>query len=268
MTTELSFLSFDQQQLYLKRDIPDGHRGIVVIVHGLCEHQGRYDYLVERFNAQGLGTYRFDHRGHGRSSGERTYFNDWNEMVDDANAVVELALREHPESPVFLLGHSMGGFCAALFGAKYPGKVKGVVLSGALTHDRRRLIADVPAGLDPHQKLPNELGDGVCSVREVVEYYAVDPYNTQTFTTGLCYALNKGVAWLSENIGAFADPVLLMHGERDALVSVQDTYEFFGKISSADRQMKIYGGLFHEIFNEYCRDEVIDDAAAWLVRRL
>ena len=162
-------------RLYMKKDVPADAKVICVIVHGLCEHQGRYDYLVGKFNAAGIGTYRFDHRGHGRSEGERTYYDSFHDMIDDAKAIVDLAKSEHPDKPVFLLGHSMGGFCVSLFGAKYPGAVKGIVMSGALTHDNRRLIADVPAGQDVHGKLPNELGDGVCSVKEVVDWYGKDP---------------------------------------------------------------------------------------------
>ena len=66
----------------------------------------------------------------------------------------------------------------------------------------------------------------------------------------------------------FAYPVLMMHGEKDGLVSVQDTIDFFATAASKDRQMKIYGGLFHEILNEYCRDEVIADVIAWMDHRI
>jgi|GEM_PF-1522744 len=59
----------------------------------------------------------------------------------------------------------------------------------------------------------------------------------------------------------------MLHGEDDGLVSVQDTYDFFAAAASTGRQMKIYGRLYHEIFNEYCRDEVIDDAVRWILAR-
>lgn len=268
MVQERTLSSFDNTQLYLKVNLPEPCRAIAVVVHGLCEHQGRYDYLVARLNENGIGAYRFDHRGHGRSEGERTYYRDFQDMIEDLNAVVETAQKEHPALPIFLVGHSMGGFCVSLYGAKYPDKVRGIVLSGALTHDNIGLIAGVPQGMDPHTKLPNELGDGVCSVKSVVEDYLIDPYNTMTFTAGLCYELTRGVTWLSEEIAAFEYPALILHGERDALVGVQDSYDFFGKIASTDRQMKVYGGLYHEIFNEYCRDEVIGDAIRWITNRI
>lgn len=261
--------SFDGTKLYLNREAAPDCKAVAVIVHGLCEHQGRYDYVAEQFHKSGIGTYRFDHRGHGRSEGERTYYSSFHQLTDDTNVVVDLAISEHPDIPVFLVGHSMGGFTVALYGAKYPDKkLRGIVASGALTRDNGRLILDVPKGLDPHTQLPNDLGAGVCSVAEVVDWYGKDPYNTKTFTTGLCYAICDGIEWFSEAANHFRYPVLMLHGEKDGLVSVTDTHDFFGMVSSDDKQMKVYGGLFHEIFNEYCKDEVIADAINWIARRM
>ena len=188
------FSSFDGTKLYLNKEVPEGAQAAAVIVHGLCEHQGRYDYFAERFHKAGIATYRFDHRGHGRSEGERTYYTDFNELLDDTNVVVDMALQENPDIPVFLIGHSMGGFTVSLYGVKYPDKnLRGIITSGALTHDNGKLITGIPKGMDPHEKLPNELGSGVCSVAEVVDWYGKDPYNTQTFTAGLVYALCDGL---------------------------------------------------------------------------
>ena len=260
--------SYDGTKLYLNKEMGNGCKAVAVIVHGLCEHQGRYDYFAGLFHNAGIGTYRFDHRGHGRSEGERTYYEDFNELLDDTNVVVDMAIAENPDLPVFLIGHSMGGFTVALYGAKYPDKkLRGLVTSGALTVDNGKLITGVPKDLDPHTQLPNELGAGVCSVQEVVEWYGKDPYNTKTFTTGLCYAICDGLAWFEDGIQNFKYPVLMLHGEKDGLVSVQDTYDFFKNAPSADKQMKIYGGLFHEIFNEYCKDEVISDVINWISGR-
>lgn len=261
--------SFDGTKLYLKKETSQNNKAVIVIVHGLCEHQGRYDYFAEKLHEAGIGTYRFDHRGHGRSEGEDTYYTDFNELLDDTNIFVDMAIKENPDIPVFLLGHSMGGFTVALYGAKYPDKkLKGIITSGALVKDNQGLIRNVPKAVDIHTKLPNELGAGVCSVQEVVDWYALDPYNKKTFTTGLCYALCRGLDWFSEKMPSFNYPVLMCHGEKDGLVAVQDTYDFFQTAASADKQMKIYGGLFHEILNEYCRDEVISDMIHWLEHRL
>lgn len=266
---ESMITSFDGTKLYLKKETAADNKAVIVIVHGLCEHQGRYDYFAEKLHEAGIGTYRFDHRGHGRSEGEETFYSDFNELLDDTNVVVDMAIAENPDIPVFLLGHSMGGFTVSLYGAKYPDKkLRGIITSGALVKDNGKLITSVDRNLDPHTKLPNELGSGVCSVREVVDWYGKDPYNTSTFTTGLCYSICDGLDWFADKMKDFAYPVLMMHGEKDGLVSVQDTMDFFATAASKDRQMKIYGGLFHEILNEYCRDEVIADVIAWMDHRI
>ena len=266
---EVYVKSFDGTKLFFNKELVDNARAAIVIVHGLCEHQGRYDYFAKKLHQAGISTYRFDHRGHGRSEGERTYYSDFNEILDDTNVFVDLAIKENPDIPVFLLGHSMGGYTVSLYGAKYPDKkLRGIITSGALVKDNGKLITSVDRTLDPHTKLPHELGAGVCSVKEVVDWYGKDPYNTSTFTTGLCYSICDGLDWFSEKMKDFAYPVLMMHGEKDGLVSVKDTMDFFATAASKDRQMKIYGGLFHEILNEYCRDEVIADVIAWMNHRI
>ena len=124
--------SFDGMKLYLNKEVPKNRKAVAVIVHGLCEHQGRYDYLAGIFHDAGIGTYRFDHRGHGRSEGERTYYSDFNQLLDDTNVVVDMAIAENPDVPIFLLGHSMGGFTVSLYGVKYPDKkLKGIITSWA-----------------------------------------------------------------------------------------------------------------------------------------
>ncbi len=232
---ESMITSFDGTKLYLKKETAADNKAVIVIVHGLCEHQGRYDYFAEKLHEAGIGTYRFDHRGHGRSEGEETFYSDFNELLDDTNVVVDMAIEENPDVPVFLLGHSMGGFTVSLY---------------------------------VHTRLANQLGSGVCSVQEVVDWYGKDPYNKQSFTAGLCYAICDGLDWFKEKKAEFHYPVLMTHGEKDGLVSVQDTYDFFREAGSKDKQMKIYGGLFHEILNEYCKDEVIGDMIRWMEVRI
>ncbi len=268
-TKEIMIESFDNTKLYMKTDLPQNMKAVLVVVHGLCEHQGRYDHLVKQFNAANVGTYRFDHRGHGRSEGHKAHLSTFHELLDDTNVIIDLAIEAHPDLPVFVLGHSMGGFTVSLYGAKYPNKkIKGFITSGTLVKDEIGLITSVPKGLDLLMPLPNELGSGVCSVKEVVDWYAIDPYNGKSFTPGLCYALCDGVDWFSEKIHTFNYPVFIMHGEKDGLVSEKDSVFFFKNIQSFDRQLKIYGGLFHEIFNEYNKEEVINDAVVWLLNRI
>jgi len=80
--------------------------------------------------------------------------------------------------------------------------------------------------------------------------------------------MREGVAWLKENAQAFIDPVIVLHGADDGLVSPKDSLLFFDEIGSSDKSLWIYAGLMHEIFNEFAKDRVIRDAIEWMDDRL
>jgi transcriptional regulator with XRE-family HTH domain len=84
----------------------------------------------------------------------------------------------------------------------------------------------------------------------------------------LINSLGQGVAYLKAHPKEFTDPVLVLHGLNDGLVSNLDSREFFGEIASRDKSLRIYSGMCHEIFNEYDKDEPIGDLIGWLNRRL
>ncbi|MFD1886277.1 alpha/beta hydrolase [Paenibacillus wenxiniae] len=266
--TETTIPSFDGTKLYFSTNIVPNAKASVVIVHGLCEHASRYDYLTEKLNTRGFNVYRFDHRGHARSEGKRVYYSDFHHLIDDVNAVVELALQQSGELPVFVIGHSMGGFATSSFGTKYPGKVKGIVLSGALTRYNTQVAGRLPMEFPAGTYMPNELGDGVCSVPEVVIAYANDMLVEKEISVELFNSLGEGVGWLKAHATAFVEPVLVLHGANDGLVSELDSRQFYGEIGSTDKTLKIYAHLMHEIFNETIRDEVIEDTISWIEKRV
>lgn len=268
MVTEMKIPSYDGTNLFMRKDIPEGRKAVIVIVHGLCEHLGRYEYVTEKLCGNGFGVYRFDHRGHGRSEGTRVFYSNFNEIVDDVNHFVELARKENPDVPVFLMGHSMGGYAVALFGTKYPGKVKGIITSGALTRYNNAVAGDLPIQLPADTYMPNELGGGVCSDPAVVQAYAKDPLVEKQISVGLFNTIYDGVEWLKKNPEKFTDSVLILHGCCDGLVNEKDSRDFFGEIASKDKTLKIYANLFHEILNEPCHDEIIAEILNWMEKRL
>lgn len=265
MSKESMIASFDGTRLFMKTDVGINPRAVAIVVHGLCEHQGRYDYLTKKLTERHFGVYRFDHRGHGRSEGRRIYYRDFNDILDDVNVVVDLAHRENPALPVFLVGHSMGGFAVTTYGMKYPGNVKGIVASAGVTRMNTDLSA--PPGMPPEDYFDNALSAGICSDPAVVAAYNADPLVEKKISFGLTYALAAGVKWNKENSGQFIDPVLLLHGANDPLVSEKDSRQLFGDIASKDKSLRIYARLLHEIFNEPSKDEVIGDAIEWMAQR-
>jgi alpha-beta hydrolase superfamily lysophospholipase len=266
MENEIYIQSFDGTRLFLKTSIPARPKAIIVIVHGLCEHTGRYDDMTQKLEDRNFGVYRFDHRGHGKSAGKPIFYHDFGELIDDVNFVVNLGKNENPTLPVFLIGHSMGGFAVTAFGMKYPNKVNGIIASGAVT--RLNGAAPVPPSQPIDSYFPNELADRICSDPAVVEAYKNDPLVAKQVSFGLLYSLVAGVDWNKQNSSRLVDPVLLLHGCHDELVSEKDSRDLFGDISSNDKTLKIYAFLSHEIFNEPSKDDVIADVVLWLEKRL
>ena len=92
-------------------------RGTVLIVHGLGEHGGRYAHVAAQLNAWGWRVMAHDHRGHGRSGGERGRIASDETLLRDLARVIDAARAEQP-GPLLLLGHSLGGLIAARFVAE------------------------------------------------------------------------------------------------------------------------------------------------------
>lgn len=260
--------SFDSTKLYLKKNIIDNPKAIVLIVHGLCEHSGRYDYVSKKLNGFNFSVYRFDHRGHANSEGKKIFYSNFNEIIEDVNAVVEYVKENHKNVPIFLLGHSMGGFAVTSFGTKYPNKVKGIITTGALTRDNNNLLENIEKNLPVDTYFPNELGNGVCSDAKVVEEYAKDPLVDKSISAGLFYALKDGINWLKNNSNNFIDSILLLHGCNDGLVIEKDSRDFYGEILSKDKSLKIYPFLMHEILNEKDKDIILDEIKLWIDKRV
>ncbi len=265
MSAEYTLQAYDDTELYAKSDCVEDPRATIVIVHGLCEHQGRYDYLTMRLNAQGYSVYRFDHRGHGRSKGQEVFYKDHTEIIKDIDTAVEWAMAENPGIPIYMIGHSMGGYGAASYATAHPGKIDGYILSGAWTRDNAGLATDaIDAPGENLTYIENSLADGVCSDPSVGERYMNDPYVIKKISLGLMRSVAQGHAWLKENAERFIDPVIIMHGADDGLVAPKDSLQLFDEIGSTDKSLHIYAGLMHEIFNEYDKDAVIEDVLKWL----
>ena len=266
MIEELQQNAFDGTPLMGRIDAPDHPKAVCVIIHGLAEHYGRYDYLTEKLLADNYAVVRFDHRGHGRSGGPRVFYKDRTEIVKDIDVFVDLAKSRFPGLPTFMIGHSMGGYGAACYGTTFPGKINYYVLSGAVTRGTNEPM--FPEDLPDDTYIPNELGDGVCSDPSVGVAYMADPLVGHGISVGIFRTIMQGDIWLAANAQVFTDPVMIMHGGDDGLVNPQDSLRFYSEIAVKDKSLRVYGGLMHEIFNEYDKDLVIRDAMEWMAKKL
>jgi len=268
---ESQIKSVDGIELLMSQNLIDRPKAVIVIVHGICEHSGRYDDVASRFNGWGYSVYRYDLRGHGRSGGVRGFVEDFELFIDDTDRVVNAARKENPDRPLFLLGHSMGGFISAAYGVKHPDRLTGLVHSGAavIVLPMVAALGDFDYNALPMAPIPNDLPNLISRNPEVVKAYIEDPLVLKEFTTKLMgEVLIRGAGWLMENMGQYRYPCLILHGGDDQIVIPAASQYLYDHIASTDKQIKIYDGLFHEILNEPERETVLADIHQWIEARI
>ncbi|PKM65558.1 MAG: hypothetical protein CVU95_14595 [Firmicutes bacterium HGW-Firmicutes-2] len=254
-------------------------KGVVVLSHGLAEHLGRYNEVVEALNTAGYGTYRVDHKGHGRTgieNGDKGIVGAYSEYYEDLDLIVDMAISENPGKPIYMLGHSMGGLIAAMYGVTYPDKLDGQILSGAATGPYYLSFGAEDAfysqfGGNALYMLPNSLTSTVSRYPAVQNYYFVDPLRLTEFSAQLYWqTFAGGSKYLTDQIedGQYTYSVLIIHGGDDRIVTKAFSENLYNNIDSVDKEIVIYDGLFHESLNE--RNEkafVMSDIIDWLDAR-
>lgn len=268
---ESTFLGARDVKIFYSVDKIEEAKACVIFVHGICEHLGRYEYLKDRFNDNGYNVYRYDARGHGRSDGKRGFLENFDDYLDDLDIMVNLVKSDNKGLKLVLLGHSMGGLVASAYTCRYPDKVDFLVLSGAcnVCPSVAKALKYLPYNLLGKLKYTNKLGDGVCSDKEVVDAYNKDPLVLKKASFRLLgNAFVKGTKYVAKNIKNIKCPTLVLHGEKDGIV-VKSTGEWtFNNLECKDKIIKIYPGLYHEIFNEVKKEEVIKDTLDWCNERV
>jgi alpha-beta hydrolase superfamily lysophospholipase len=261
-------------------------KGLVLLVHGFGEHSGRYDLVARTLAARGLEVHALDHQGHGRSEGDRAYTERLSHMVDDVITIGQRAVAQHrntggsPNTPLFLLGHSMGGLitthAAARAEKEIPGGLRGVVLSSpALMEDPDAAgpvliaIGKVLSKVLPKAPLDPLPGHFVSRDPLVVEQYKNDPLN---YCGGLRARIGIEMLHGMHDIQARASqltwPMLLLQAEKDKLVNPAGAAKFSANKGGTDNEFHMLPGQFHELFNEPEGEEHLERCLTWMLDRV
>jgi alpha-beta hydrolase superfamily lysophospholipase len=250
-------------------------RGVVVLCHGYAEHARRYDHVAKRFGESGLAVYALDLRGHGRSGGKRVFLRDISEYTDDFHTLVGIAAGEYPELKRVVLGHSMGGGVVFAYGVEHPDDYAAMVLSGPAVAAQdgvspvmvavAKTLGKILPGL-PVEQLP---ADAVSRDPAVVAAYENDPLvHHGKLPAGIARALIDVGETMPLRAAALTAPLLVVHGEADKLIPVEGSRHLMERVGSEDAHLKVYPGLYHEVFNEPERAVVLDDVASWIEAKI
>lgn len=244
-------------------------RAAVVIAHGAGEHSGRYPHVGERLVVAGYAAYALDHRGHGRSTGRRALIDRIDHAVADLDGFVSLAGSRHPGRSLFLLGHSMGGCIALVYALRHQQRLQGLLLSGAVAR------LDAPAALKVVVRAVSRVAPALGMVavdpalvsrdRAVVCAYRDDPLVFHGRLPARTLAeMSAAADGFPAAVPALRLPLLVMHGGEDRIVPVAGSRMVHERAGSADRTLRVYAGLYHEILNEPEQAAVLADVTGWL----
>ena len=247
-------------------------KAMIVIVHGIAEHSGRYTHVAEYFCRHGYSVGSFDLIGHGRSSGKKSYIDRFSCLLDDLALFINRAKQQAPGKPIFLLGHSLGSGIVVRYAIDRDlNGIHGAILSGPMVVIGSSIppvlvkVARILGALTP--KLPVLKLDHTTVSRDpaVRERYDTDPLNYR----GKLHArtgdqINQTLQFIQANMDKINLPMLIVVGSEDKLVDPAGARLLYEKASSKDKTLKVYEGLYHEVLNEPEQEQVMDDMLAWI----
>ena len=250
--------------------------GTVIIVHGLGEHTARYAHVAAALNAAGWQAVGYDQRGHGRSEGTRGALPRPQDLLIDLARVVD-RVRSTLPGPLVLLGHSLGGLVVARFVAEalasepapWSRAVDGLVLSSpaldpGLSYLQKRLLGWL-GGFAPHFAVGNGIQPAWLSHDPaVVKAYAVDPLTHDRVTARLVRFIVDGGLLVQQRAAVWRTPTLLLWAGADRCVAAKGSASFAAAAPAAVVTAQVYPALFHEIFNEPERGQVLARTTSWL----
>jgi alpha-beta hydrolase superfamily lysophospholipase len=245
-------------------------RAVVVLVHGLGEHIGRYRHVAEALNAAGIAMLGFDLPGHGRSGGARGHAS-FDAILDDIDHLLQEAARRYPGKPRFLYGHSMGGALVLYYTLKRRPDLQGVIASapglasGVPLPSSKLFMAKVMSKLAPTYTMDNGLDLTYLSTDPaVIKAYKADPLVHPKISARLGNDLLSTGEWVLAHAAEFPLPLLVFQGAGDRIVSVAFNTRFARAVPKEKVTYKLWEGLYHEAHNDPEQLQVIQSIIDWI----
>ncbi|NND07846.1 MAG: alpha/beta hydrolase [Saprospiraceae bacterium] len=273
MTTDLAL-----RDITLRSHIWDARgkpKGIVMIVHGIAEHMGRYEHVAQHLRANGFLVASYDQRGHGKSGGERAYIDDWDQYLDDLKVWHKHLQVAYTGLPFFFFSHSLGGLVVFHYLVRDEPDIDGAVFSAPALKVSEDIspflqkIAPLLGRLFPKLKAMKINVQHISRDPQVVADYVNDPlvYSGGIYakTGAVVLTATKQVAGL---LARFQAPFLVMQGSNDKLTDPAASEAFYREATSSDKQFREFPGLYHELVNEPEKDKVLKIVTDWLNARI
>ena len=276
---------------------------VVEIIHGMAEHRKRYDEFARWLQEKGFAVVTYDLPGHGETAegSPLGYFgmkDGWGNLVKSARTVAEECMRQYPDKPFFILGHSMGTMIARCYLQKYDGDLAGMILSGAPNYNSAAAAGITLAttirgfkGPKGHSRLMDKMVTGnfnksvqnpktpvdwLSYSEENVQKYIADPLSGFPFTIQGYLDELQGMQQMADvsryECRNHELPIYFFAGEEDpcigGLSGLESSIETLRKAGYVNITSRLYPHMRHETLNEEDRLRVYEETAAWLTEQL
>ena len=277
-TFESKFEKTGDGTFYVQGWEPDAQpKAVVILVHGLGEHVGRYAHVGKALTNAGYTLVGFDLRGHGKSDGARGHFPSLDAVMQDIHQFFQFVSQRYPNLPQFLYGHSLGGLLSLTYIVQNKAGLKGVIVTGAalrsaLQEQKMKIVmANILGTLMPTLIIPSGLDTATISRdKAVVDKYVNDPLVHDKTSLGFGKSALSAIDLCFARAREFPQPLLIMHGKADKLTYASGSEDFarFAGEKNKDVTLKLWDNLYHEIHNEPEQDEVFKVMVEWLDKHL
>ena len=273
MWSEHRFISFDKTPIFFRRlSVKNPSKGLVVIVHGMGEHSGRYREFAEFLGENGYCCYLPDLRGFGQSGGKRGCVKRFTDYFFDLDGVRRLMHTWESHNRAFYFGHSYGGLITTHYLLERPAlQARGLILSSpnfgisVEVPFWRTALARVAAYLAPDMTQSNRV-DRTKLTHDVehLRKHAADRLIHDRISAGLYVQLLAGIEAVDKAAPQIKVPALVLQAGEDYIVDTRATQRVFNALGSPDKKFKEFEGMYHEILNETSRQAVYQLITAWL----
>lgn len=248
-------------------------QAVVIAVHGFNDYSKSFENPAAYWADRGITTYAYDQRGFGQTENHGLW-PGVDSLVDDLRMVTALVRREHPDTPLYLLGESMGGAVIMVLMARPNSPaVDGVILAAPAVHGWQTMNLFYRAGLWLSAHIapwatPSGRGLGVkpSDNRDMLIALSKDPYTIKRTRIDAIYGLVNLMDEAFDAAPGITAPTLVLYGDNDQLIPKGPTYDMIAVLKSSHR-VAIYQSGFHMLLRDLSAETVLADIAAWIKDR-
>lgn len=242
-----------------------------MLVHGACEHSGRYTEMIAVLTSHNWNVVTLDMRGHGQSEGIRTHIKSGEEYLAD---IAQVSPSLNVNLPTILIAHSMGGMLAARVVETQKLNVSGLILLNPLFEVGQKVpgwkygLGKICAFMAPQTRFATQLkGTHLTGDARKIEERQADLLIIRSVTASWFFAIERMMAETMADKNLIACPILIMQSTQDVVVNPLKTREFYDQLVTPDKEWIAVPDQKHELLNDTERKRTQQQILGWLDRK-